>query len=231
MSHDQAADRPAPDKGFSMLAVLPSLLLDMILPVVSFGLLTSAGVTTVHALVASGIPPAIHALYDWFRSGRVEPLGIVVLLFLAVGAATSLLTGSVFIALIKDSFLTATFGLICLGSLLAERPLLFTITRQFAAGNDPVRRRIWEARWSIAGFRHAQRAVTIVWGVAYLIEAVVRVVAALRLTPQQVVVASPVLSFGVTVALILWTKRHLHEVHDRHVRGVEVAPDGLPRTG
>jgi len=230
MSNDQAADRPAPDKGFSMLAILPSLLLDMILPVVLFNLLTNAGLTTIHALVASGVPPAIHALYDWFKSGRVEPLGIVILLFLAVGAATSLLTGSVFIALIKDSFLTATFGLICLGSLLAERPLLFTITRQFTAGSDPTRRRVWDARWSIPAFRHAQRLVTIVWGVAYLIEAAVRVVAALRLTPQQVVTFSPVLSFGVTIALILWTKRYLHAVHDRHVRGVEVAPDGLPRT-
>jgi len=231
MSHDQAADRPTPGKGLSMRAILPSLLLDMILPVVLFNLLTSAGTTTIHALVSSGVPPAIHALYDWFKSGRVEPLGIVILLFLAVGAVTSLLTGSVFVALVKDSFLTATFGLICLGSLLAQRPLLFTITRQFTAGNDPARRRVWDARWSIPAFRHAQRLVTIVWGVAYLIEAAVRVVAALRLTPQQVVTFSPVLSFGVTVALILWMKRYLHEVHDRHVRGVEVAPDGLPRTG
>jgi hypothetical protein len=34
---------------------------------------------------------------------------------------SSLIAGSVFFALIKESFLTATFGLICLGSLLAER--------------------------------------------------------------------------------------------------------------
>jgi len=231
MSDDQTADRPASGKGFSMLAILPSLLLDMVLPVVLFNLLARAGASTVDALVWSGLPPALHALYDWFKSGRAEPLAIVVLLFLAVGAATALWTGSVFIALIKDSFLTATFGLICLGSLLARRPLLFTITRQFAAGNDPARRHVWDARWSIPAFRRAQRVVTIVWGIAYLIEAAVRVAAALRLPPQQVVTLSPVLSFGVTVALILWMKRYLHEIYDGHIRGVELPVDGSPRAG
>jgi hypothetical protein len=45
----------------------------------------------------------------------------------------------VFFALVKESFLTATFGLIGLVSLIAERPLLFYIMRQFVAGDDPAR--------------------------------------------------------------------------------------------
>jgi hypothetical protein len=68
----------------------------------------------------------------------------------------------VFFALIKESFLTATFGLICPGSLLAERPLMFYINRQFVAGDDPARIAWWNGLWQYPSFSAAQRFVTIV---------------------------------------------------------------------
>lgn len=74
-----------------------------------------------------------------------------------IGTAASLISGSVFFALIKESFLTATFGFICLGSLMAERPLMFYINRQFVAGDDPARLEWWNAFGNILTFapRHA----------------------------------------------------------------------------
>jgi hypothetical protein len=85
-------------------------------------------------------------------------------LSLAIGTAASLTSGSVFFALIKDSFLTATFGVLCLGSLLVDRPLMFYINRQFVAGDDPVRLEWWNGLWQYPRFRAAQRLVTAVWG-------------------------------------------------------------------
>jgi hypothetical protein len=49
--------------------------------------------------------------------------------FLVIGTAASLISGSAFFALIKESFLAATFGLICLGSLLAEQPRATQMSR------------------------------------------------------------------------------------------------------
>ena len=88
--------------------------------------------------------------------------------FLAIGTATSLISGSVFFALIKESFLTAAFGLICLGSLLLERPLMFYIIRQFVAGDDPARLAWWNGLWQSPDFRATLRFVTMVWGIVYL---------------------------------------------------------------
>lgn len=76
------------------------------------------------------------------------------LAFWALGTAASLISGSVFFALVKDSFLTATFGLLCLGSLLVQRPLAFYLIRQFIAGHDPALK-VWDL-----GSRGARATVT-----------------------------------------------------------------------
>ena len=128
---DPLAVNAEPAGGFNFLKMLPTLAFDVAMPIGAFNLLTSYHVSTLWALLAGGLFPAINNLRTWVGSHRLEPLGIIVMTFLVVGTAASLISGSVFFALIKESFLTATFGFICLGSLLAARPLMFYITRQF----------------------------------------------------------------------------------------------------
>lgn len=212
------AVNPEPAGRFSFVQILPTLVFDVALPIVLFNLLAGYGVPTLWALVAGGVSPALNNLRVWIRSRRLEPLGLIVIGFLAIGTAASLISGSVFVALIKDSFLTATFGLICLGSLLAARPLMFYVIRQFVAGDDPARIELWNGLWQNAEFRAAQRFVTAVWGIAYLIEALLRVGFALTLAPAQVVAISPVMGFGVLIVLIAWTRRHLLALRERRIR-------------
>ncbi len=212
------AVNPEPAGRFSFVQILPTLVFDVALPIVLFNLLAGYGVPTLWALVAGGVSPALNNLRVWIRSRRLEPLGLIVIGFLAIGTAASLISGSVFVALIKDSFLTATFGLICLGSLLAARPLMFYVIRQFVAGDDPARIELWNGLWQNAEFRAAQRFVTAVWGIAYVVEALLRVGFALTLAPAQVVAISPVMGFGVLIMLIAWTRRHLLALRERRIR-------------
>ncbi len=81
--------------------------------------------------------PLVSIARGWSKTRQIEPLGIVVVSFLAMGTAASLISGSVFFALVKDSMLTATFGLVCLGSLAVRRPLTFCLIRQMVAAGDP----------------------------------------------------------------------------------------------
>jgi hypothetical protein len=212
---DPSAARPTPARRFSFRQMLPTLVFDVVLPIVIFNVLTRHGVSTLLALVAGGLSPVINNLRMWIRSRRLEPLGVIVIGFLAIGTAISLITGSVFVVLVKESVFTATFGLICLFSLLAERPLLFYIVRQFVAGDDQERLDWWNGFWQYPSFRTSQRVATAVWGIAYLIEALARVFFALTLTPAQVVVISPAMGFGVLIVLIVWTQRYLTAVGDR----------------
>ncbi len=206
---DQTMSNSAPASNFSFRLVLPTLFFDVVLPVLLFDVLSARGVPVLWALAAGGLSPALNNLRIWIRARRLEPLGIIVMTLLAIGTLTSLISGSVFFALIKDSFLTGTFGLICLVSLFAARPLMFSVVRQFAAGDDPARIAAWNGRWENPKFRWAIRLVTAVWGVAYLAEAFVRVGLALELTPGQVVSISPLMGFGALVVLIAWTRRYM----------------------
>jgi len=207
-----------PGGNFSFAQLMPTLGFDVVMPIVAFNVLTHEGVSTLWALVVGGAFPAINNLRVWIKSRRLEPLGIIVMTFLVVGTAASLISGSVFFALIKESFMTATFGFICFGSLLAERPLMFYINRQFVAGDDPVRLAWWNGLWELPDFRAALRFVTVVWGIAYVVEALVRVGFALVLSPAQVVSISPVMAFGVTIVMIAWNRRYMLALRERRLR-------------
>ena len=215
---DPLAVDPEPAGGLSFKRLLPTLIFDVAMPIVIFNVLTRFNVSTLWALVAAGLSPATNNLRAWAISGRLQPLGLIVMSFLAIGTAASLISGSVFFALIKDSFLTATFGFLCLGSLLVDRPLMFYINRQFVAGDDPVRLEWWNGLWQYPNFRAAQRLVTAVWGIAYLVEALLRVGFALILSPAQVVTISPLMAFSVMVVLIAWTRRYMLALRERRIR-------------
>ena len=202
------SDRPQTSK-FSLWSVVPTLFFDVVAPLLVFDLLSARGVPAVWALAAGGLSPALNNLRLWIRTRRIEPLGIIVMTLLGISTLTSLISGNVFFALIKDSFLTGTFGLICLVSLFAKRPLMFSVLRQFVAGENPERIAEWNDRWENPLFRTATRVVTVVWGLAYIADASLRVLLALELTPQQVMSYSTFMGVGVLVCLIAWTRRYM----------------------
>lgn len=219
MSEPPPAVPRAPHR-IRLAMMLPTLICDVALPIILFNVLTRYGVPILWALAAGGLPPAVNNLRVWVISRRLEPLGIIVMAFLAIGTAASLISGSVFFALVKESLLTGTFGLLCLLSLFAKRPLLFSINRQFVAGDDPSLIAWWNGLWDILEFRAAIRFVTLVWGIAYILEAFVRVIMALTLSPATVVTVSPVMALSVMVALIAWNRRYLLAVRERRMRNL-----------
>ena len=219
----EPASSAPPARPFRFVQMLPMLFFDVVLPIAVYNLLTHYGVSTLWALAAGGVSPALNNLRSWVKSRRLEPLGIIVIALLAAGTTASLISGSVLFALIKESFLTGVFGLICLGSLFAGRPLLFTIVRQFVAGNDADRLQWWNGLWQYPDFRRAMRFVTFVWGIAYVVEALVRVALALTLKPAQVVAISPIMGFGMLIVLIFWTQRHMLALRDRKMRAAAAA--------
>jgi hypothetical protein len=207
-----AGDEPPP---FHLAQMLPTLLIDVAAPIAVFQGATALGVPTLWALAAGGLPPFLNNLRTWIRSRRLEPLGILVMTFLVIGTAASLITGDVFYSLIKESFLTGAAGLVFFVSLFARRPLMFYITRQFVAGDDAARVAWWNGLWDFPRFRAGMRRVTAVWAVVYMAEALARVGLALNLPAAEVVTISPIMGFGVTILLIIWTRSHMMAVRRR----------------
>ncbi|HXW85391.1 MAG TPA: VC0807 family protein, partial [Candidatus Binataceae bacterium] len=116
---------PRPDGSPTIRSMGPALIVDAALPAIAYQVLTRYGMSQVGALAFGAVFPAGNILFGFARTRRLDLLGAIVLGFIAIGTATSLLTGNVLFTLIKESFLTATFGLICLWSLAWQRPLMF----------------------------------------------------------------------------------------------------------
>ncbi|HLI81422.1 MAG TPA: VC0807 family protein, partial [Candidatus Binataceae bacterium] len=150
-------------------------------------------------------------------------VGGIVLFFIAVGVVTSLISGSVLFVLIKESFITGLVGLVFLSSFLRKRPIMFYFARQIGAGDDAQRLAYWDQLWERPRFRHVMRTMTMVWGVGYVVEAIARVIVALIFTPGIVVIISPVMAIGTTLALILWTRSYGRAAYERGQREAALA--------
>jgi hypothetical protein len=210
-----AARSALPD--LSVRQVLPPLVFDLTLPVLTFFVLTGCGVSKLLALCAGGVFPALNIGRTWMSSRRIQPLSVIIITFIAIGTAAALVSGSVFVALVKDFLLAGTFGLLCLGSLLATpRPLMFYLLRQFVAGDDRVRLQWWEGLWQRAPFRAAQRRVTAVWGIGYVLQAVIGVTCAWWLQPAQVVIIAPLMALAALATLAAWTRVYLLGLRERY---------------
>ena len=193
---------------FNLRGLLPSLAFGAAAPLVAYEMLSSRGVADAPALTISAIFPLIGITLSLVRTRRVDMIGLISLIFIVVGVATSVLTGDTRFILIKESLLTGLFGLVCLVSLLLPRPLMFYFGRQLSSGGDPTRSAAFEAMWEYPTFRQVNRNITLLWGVGMLLEAGLRIALSFVLPIPVFLVVSPLLAFGITIALISVTIRY-----------------------
>src|ERR1019366_2173522 len=92
-------------------AMLPDLVIDGALPAIAYQILSRHGVAAVPALTAGAIFPAANIIPKFVATRRLDLIGAIVLVFIAIGVASSLLSGSVIFILIKESFITGLVGL------------------------------------------------------------------------------------------------------------------------
>jgi hypothetical protein len=185
-------------QSLAMIAVF-----DIAGPYVAYALLRSAGQSAVSALVLSGTLPALGVIIKAIRHRRVDTVGIVVLAGIAVGTVLGLLTGNPRLVLIEGSVPTAVFGLVCLGSLWAQRPLIYRFALEFM-GPDTPKGRDFKSLWRYQGFRHVFRLYTVVWGVVYLAEAAARIVIVETTSTSTALAVSKVMPYAVAGALVAW---------------------------
>src|SRR6266480_5243826 len=186
----------------AMIAVL-----DIAGPLVAYSMLRSAGQSAVTALVLSGAFPALGVIASLIRHRRADTIGVLVLAGIAAGTVLGLLSGDPRLVLVEGSVPTAVFGLLCLGSLWARRPLIYRFAIEFI-GPDSPKGREFESLWQYPGFRHAFRLYTVVWGVAYLAEAAARIILVEKTSTSTALTVSKVMPYVVAAGIIAWMIAH-----------------------
>ena len=199
--------------------LLISIVLNALVPVLLYHLakhyLSAAEVT---ALGAAALFPLGLSILDLSRTRMLDPVALVSLMSIAVSMVAVTLGGSPKLLLIRESFFTGAFGIACFVSLALPRPIMFYFGRHFAAGRDPASIAEFDSGWQRLEFRHVARLITVVWGVASLLEFLVRVALVYTLPPAAVLVVSPIILGGLLIATIVWTFAYIRRMRARAVR-------------
>ncbi|MFJ8014036.1 VC0807 family protein [Streptomyces sp. NPDC096339] len=200
---------PARSGGAAAIGLILTIALNVVAPILTFNILTGDhGWSDASALLVSGAWPVLDSviMVAWRR--KLDEFAIITLVFLVITAVVSLVGAQSSRALlIKDSGVTGLFGLLCLATLLAPRPLMFYFGRKFGTDGTPAGVAYYNGLWQFEGFRDAQRRMTLVWGVAYIAEALVRIVLVFVLSTSTMVALSPFMIYGTLGGLALWTVR------------------------
>ncbi|MHB1929050.1 MAG: VC0807 family protein [Acidimicrobiales bacterium] len=192
----------SPERG-RVVPLAKIAMFDIAGPLVTYSLLRSAGMSAVGALILSGAFPAFGVLLGVARDRRVEVFGVLVLVGIAVGTVLGLTSGSARLVLLEGSVPTAVFGAVCIGSLWTARPLMFRFAIEFMGADTPMGRDFAD-NWRYIGFRHAFRVTTVVWGVAYLAEAIARVFIVESTSTGNALVLSKAMPYAVAGVLAVW---------------------------
>jgi intracellular septation protein A len=204
-SHDaRPAGGHSPAKGGMARSIATTVIVDVAAPLAAYSLLRSAGLPAVAALLLSGVFPALNVTISAIRHRRLDLVGALVLAGIAVGAVLGLVSHSTRLLLVEGSVPTAIFGVACLGSLRARRPLMFGFALEFA-GPDTARGAEMTRLWQHEGYRRVFRTITAVWGAAFLLEAAARVVIVYNTSTGTALASSKVTPFLCTGILSAWT--------------------------
>lgn len=194
-----------PAKGGRLRSLSVIVIFDVAAPLATYYLLRSAGLSAVPALLISGVFPALGVTIGAASNRRLDAVGVLVLVGIAVGTVLGLVSHSARLILVEGSVPTAIFGVACLGSLLwAQRPLMFTLAREFT-GPDTAQGREMIQLWEYEGFRRVFRVITIVWGCGFLFEAALRVLIAYSTSPGTALTLSKVMPFVFVGLFSAWT--------------------------
>jgi intracellular septation protein A len=168
-------------------------------PIATYQIAVLNGFTELQGLLLASAIPLANAAWTLFRRRRLDPLSGILLAAIVVGGAVGVLVNDPRVLLVKDSIVTGAIGLGFLVTLLTPRPLLVSFATALS-GDSPERLETPQARAAI-------HRLSIIWGLALLVEAVVRVGLSFILEPTELMAVSPVLAIGVFGGLTLWTLR------------------------
>ena len=191
-------------KSGRLLAIAMIAIFDVAGPLATYGLLRSAGWSAVAALLLSGVFPVLGVAIAAIRNRRLDVVGGLVLAGIVVGTILGVAFHSARLLLLEGSVPTAVFGLVCLGSLRARRPLFFSVVLEFT-GPDTARGREMTTLWEFEKFRRIFRTITAVWGTGFVIEAALRVVIVENTSTGTALAISKVMPFVFAGILTAWT--------------------------
>jgi hypothetical protein len=180
------------------------IVFDLAGPLVTYSLLHSGGMSTVSALIISGVFPALGIVIGALVDRRLDIIGVVVLAGLVVGTVAGLVSNNARLYLVEGAVPSLVFALACLISLRSSKPLIYRFAVELL-GPETAKGRDVVGAWQYPGFRRAFQVITVAWGVLYLLEVAARLVVVETVSTGMALLFSKLVPYICGFALSLWT--------------------------
>jgi intracellular septation protein A len=204
--------------------MLPSLAIDLVVPLAVYGILQLAGVSVTWSLAGGAVIPVIRILVGAVRDRRINGVALFVLCTLVVGVTLTLITGDARLAIARDAVIGFALGVIFIGSLAMRRPLIFTLIRSFRGGGE------LDGQWErLSALRRDMRLMTLVIGVLCLADAALRVVLAYTLPVKTAGVVVHFQPIGLILILMVMGRAWGEKI--RGYAAAETSPETETDTG
>lgn len=191
-------------------AMLGSFLLtaifDVGVTIAVFQIAANNGVSTQVAYILSGIGPVIMMIITWVRARKMSGASLVILIWVFLSAGVAFVGGGDDrLLLVKDSAVTGGFGLACLVTMLLPKPLMFYFGAKFGTDGTKAGLDYWYGLWQYPHFRKVQYKLSYVWGIAFILEAIIRIIVAYTASFSTAFSVSNVMPLIVIAGLITYT--------------------------
>jgi hypothetical protein len=208
---------PAPDQVSGpdrLRALAPVIFFDVAGPLAVYYGARAASLSTLVALVLSGALPAFRVGGTVLRHRRLDAIGALVISGIALGTVVGLASGNARLYLLDGMVPTVVLGVVCLLSLLSDRPMMYRIALETMGGDSP-RGRAFARMWNYPGFRRTFRVITVVWGLVFLAESVLQEIIIETRSINTAKLTSNLLPVAVLVLTFTWTRLYVRRPRKR----------------
>ncbi|HWD80318.1 MAG TPA: VC0807 family protein [Kribbella sp.] len=174
------------------------LIVDVGVPLALYYGLKALGVSDLTALLAGVIPGLISSAVSLVRNRRTDLVGTAVVVSMVAGTIVAAIGGDARLLLVRNAWISLPFAGITLWSLRHPQPMTYVVTRAMMPRRAPVMDELWATN---ARYRDAWKWITVWWGIATVVDAIVRVVVSYTLPISVVPATDPVITVLTIVAL------------------------------
>lgn len=189
----------------ALRAMVTTLCYDIGLSVLAYFVAELLGASNYVSLLAGTVVSGLRVLWVALRQRRLDPFALFLLTLFGAGLALSFVTGDARIILAKDAAGSCTAGLVFLGSCIIKRPIAYYAAQRFARSAGSAQHEEFQATAHSDTMRARWYRVSLVWGIALLVDVCLRVAAIYLLPIRLAANISQVLMLTVYTLLMLWT--------------------------
>jgi hypothetical protein len=185
--------------------MVTTLFYDVGLSVIAYFVAELLGASNYVSLLAGTVVSGLRVLWVALRQRRLDPFALFLLALFGAGLAVSFATGDARFILAKDAAGSCTAGLVFLGSCIIKRPVAYYAAQRFARSAGSAQHDEFQATAQSGLMRARWYRVSLVWGIALLLDVSLRVAAIYLLPIRLAANLSQVLMVTVYTLLMLWT--------------------------